>query len=81
MTLLFVLTTEDQIALGTPNEIYDAEVASRMLASAGEAAVKVAIADLLERGMISKVVRDPTKSKPGRLMKISEVLVIHLSSR
>ena len=61
------------MALGTPNEVYDPERASRLLASAGESSVRAAMSGLLEHGVISKVVRDPAKSKPGRLLKISEV--------
>jgi len=62
-----------QMTLGTPNDIYDPESASQMLRSIGEDAVATATRNLLSRGVLSKLVRDPHKSKPGRLLKISEV--------
>ena len=64
------------MVLGTPNEIYDSEQASRVLASVGPQYVQAAKDDLLDRGVLSKVVRDPAKHKPGRLLKISEVFVV-----
>lgn len=63
------------MTLTTPNESYNPDNGSRLLVSAGESFVKVAMSDLLDRGVVSKVVRDPKKSKPGRLLKISEVSV------
>ena len=68
------------MVLGTPNEVYDSEQASRVLASAGEQFVQAAKDDLLDRGVLSKVVRDPTKHKPGRLLKISEVSAFSLTA-
>ncbi|TCD70634.1 hypothetical protein EIP91_002353 [Steccherinum ochraceum] len=62
-----------KMALGTPNDTYDLEAASALLKSVGEGPVTTATADLLERGVLSKVVRDPSKSKPGRTLRISEI--------
>ncbi|KAJ4476656.1 hypothetical protein J3R30DRAFT_3292589 [Lentinula aciculospora] len=62
-----------KMVLGTPNEVYDSDVASALLASVGEEAVPIAAQNLLNRGVLSKLVRDPQKSQPGRLLKISEV--------
>ncbi|KAJ3736873.1 hypothetical protein DFJ43DRAFT_382574 [Lentinula guzmanii] len=62
-----------KMVLGTPNEVYDSEVASALLSSVGEEAVPLAAQNLLSRGVLSKLVRDPQKSQPGRLLKISEV--------
>ena len=61
------------MALGTPNDTYDLDAASALLKSVGESPVTAATADLLERGVLSKVVRDPSKSKPGRTLRISEM--------
>lgn len=60
------------MALGTPNERYDAEAASSLLHAIGDQAVSTATSNLLGRGVLSKLVRDPTKQKPGRQLKISE---------
>ncbi|KAF9073871.1 hypothetical protein BDP27DRAFT_1318300 [Rhodocollybia butyracea] len=51
-----------KIVLGTPNEVYKPDVASALLTSVGEEC----------RNVLSKLVRDPQKSQPGRLLKISE---------
>ena len=64
------------MTLSTPNEVYDSEKASQLLASVGESSVNVAAADMLERGVLSKVVRDPKKLKPGRTLKISELYAL-----
>ena len=61
-----------KMMLGTSNDVYDPDHASRVLASVGETEVKKAVEELLEQGVASKVVRDPKKSRPGRLLKISE---------
>jgi transcription factor C subunit 3 len=61
------------MVIGTPTEGYDCEKASRLLHSIGEEAVSAASADLLSRGILSKTVRDPQKSRPGRILKISEM--------
>lgn len=58
--------------MGTPNEIYDAQVATDLLESVGENSVQIATMNLLARGVLSKTVRDPQKLKPGRTLKISE---------
>ncbi|EIW86464.1 hypothetical protein CONPUDRAFT_86434 [Coniophora puteana RWD-64-598 SS2] len=62
-----------KMVFSTPNERYDSERASQLLYSAGEHAVSVAIPNLLRRGVLSKLVRDPKKPKPGRTFKISEI--------
>lgn len=61
------------MALGTPNERYDPESASTLLHNVGEQYVSPAARNLLNRGVLSKLVRDPQKQKPGRQLKISEV--------
>ena len=61
------------MTLGTPNEIYDSQIASDMLTTIGEKPVKTVTALLLSRGILSKVIRDPKKMKPGRALKISEM--------
>jgi oxalate---CoA ligase len=61
------------MALGTPNERYDPEPASTLLHHVGEQYVSPAARNLLNRGVLSKLVRDPQKQKPGRQLKISEV--------
>lgn len=63
------------MTLGTPSETYDADRAASLLKSVGQEVVDVAVKDMLERGVISKLVRDPKKNKPGRLLKISDLWV------
>lgn len=46
--------------------------ATELLQSVGEDPVKVATERMLARGVLSKVVRDPSKSRPGRTLKISD---------
>lgn len=60
------------MVLGTPKETYDAETAAALLKSVGEHAVKEATNSMLERSILSKVVRDPSKPRPGRTLKIAE---------
>ncbi|THH29725.1 hypothetical protein EUX98_g4460 [Antrodiella citrinella] len=62
-----------KMALGSPNDVYDSEQASILLKSVGETSVQLVTADLLERGVLSKVVRDPAKAKPGKTLRISEM--------
>lgn len=71
------------MTLSTPNEIYDSENASRLLTSVGEDSVTTAMRDMLENGVLSRVVRDPKRTKPGRMLKISEssVCYLHISTR
>lgn len=66
------------MVLSTPNEVYDSESASRLLTTVGEVNVTTAMVDLLERSVLSRVVRDPKKTKPGRMLKISESSVYYL---
>ncbi|KAF8634442.1 hypothetical protein AX15_000891 [Amanita polypyramis BW_CC] len=61
-----------KMTLGTPHEHYEAERASNLLRSANESAIECARDNLLARGVLSKLVRDPQKQKPGRQLKISE---------
>ena len=60
------------MALGNPNETYDMDVASELLKGVGEELVKVSTTELLNRGVLAKMVRDPAKLKPGRTLKISD---------
>ncbi|KAH8100488.1 hypothetical protein BXZ70DRAFT_937413 [Cristinia sonorae] len=62
-----------KMALGTPNELYDMQAASALMKSVGEEHCQLATLKLLERGVLSKVVRDPTKTKPGKTLRISEM--------
>ncbi|KAG1845522.1 hypothetical protein DFJ58DRAFT_800982 [Suillus subalutaceus] len=52
---------------------YDADLAAELLHSAGDQSVSLATSNLLRRGVLSRVVRDPKKMKPGRTLKISDV--------
>lgn len=67
--------TRVQMALGTPTERYDPESASALLHGVGEQRIGAATKNLLSRGILSKLVRDPQKQKPGRQLKISELFV------
>ena len=60
------------MALGNPHETYDADVASQFLKGVGEKPVRAATTELLNRGVLAKLIRDPTKVKPGRTLKISD---------
>ncbi|KAG0697275.1 hypothetical protein DFH29DRAFT_947152 [Suillus ampliporus] len=62
-----------KMVFGMPTEHYDADLAAKMLHSAGDQSVSLATSNLLRRGVLSKVVRDPKKMKPGRTLKISDV--------
>ena len=61
------------MVLSTPNEWYDPERAAAMLHEVGEEDVSIATKTLLTQGVLSKLVRDPNKSRPGRQLKISDV--------
>ncbi|KAF8640756.1 hypothetical protein AX17_000406 [Amanita inopinata Kibby_2008] len=61
-----------KMVLGTPHERYEAERASSLLLSVGHISVDHAKDNLLSRGVLTKLVRDPQKQKPGRQLKISE---------
>ena len=65
-----------KMTLGTPNDTYDANRAAQLLHGVGQENVTTAVTDLLERGVISKLVRDPKKPKPGRTFKISETYAL-----
>ncbi|KAG1730414.1 uncharacterized protein EDB91DRAFT_786767 [Suillus paluster] len=62
-----------QMVFGMPTEHYDADLSAKMLHSAGDQSVSLATSNLLRRGVLSKVVRDPKKMKPGRTLKISDI--------
>ncbi|ESK95510.1 hypothetical protein Moror_12696 [Moniliophthora roreri MCA 2997] len=70
--VVFVAESALKVVLGTPNEAYDPERASSLLHSVGEDAVSAAMTNLLGQGVLSKLVRDPKKQRPGRLLKISD---------
>lgn len=61
------------MTLGTPNDLYNVDKATNLLSSVGNAQVKTVVEDLQARGVISLLVKDPTKPKPGRTLKISDV--------
>ena len=63
------------MVFGTPASNYDEENASQLLRSVGEARVASASARLLEQGVLSKVVRDKKRDKPGRRLQISDAYV------
>ncbi|OAX37287.1 hypothetical protein K503DRAFT_866963 [Rhizopogon vinicolor AM-OR11-026] len=62
-----------KMVFGMPAEHYDADLAATMLHRVGDQPVSLATSNLLRRGVLSKVVRDPKKMKPGRTLKISDV--------
>ncbi|KAI6123877.1 hypothetical protein EDD16DRAFT_611973 [Pisolithus croceorrhizus] len=61
-----------KMVFGTPNEIYDPDGGARVLRSIGKEHVSLAMSNLLSQGVLSKLVRDPKKPKPGRTLKISD---------
>jgi oxalate---CoA ligase len=63
------------MVFGMPAEHYDADLAATMLHRVGDQPVSLATSNLLRRGVLSKVVRDPKKMKPGRTLKISDLYV------
>lgn len=69
----YYLCTVLQMVFGMSTEHYDADLAAEMLHSVGDQSVSLATSNLLRRGVLSKVVRDPKKMKPGRTLKISDV--------
>lgn len=70
--VLATAETALKMVFGTPNEIYDPESGARVLRSIGKEHVSLAMTDLLAQGVLSKLVRDPKKPKPGRTLKISD---------
>lgn len=58
--------------MGAPPERYDSEIAASLLKSVGAEPIKIATKNLLSRGVLSKLQRDPKKVGPGRTLKISE---------
>ncbi|KZT06305.1 uncharacterized protein LAESUDRAFT_726133 [Laetiporus sulphureus 93-53] len=69
---VYVAEAALKMVMGTPNDTYDAQAAAVFLSSVGENAVQAASKDLLARGVFSKIIRDPTRSRPGRALKISD---------
>ena len=65
------------MVLGNPNETYNMDVASELLKVVGEERVKDSTTDLLNRGVLAKVVRDPARSQPGRTLKISDRYLLY----
>jgi transcription factor C subunit 3 len=61
------------MVFGTPTGVYDSEKAARLLHDVGDESVSIATKSLLNRGVLSKRIRDPKKPAPGRMLKISEV--------
>ncbi len=61
------------MVFGTPSEDYEPQRAANLLRSVGEEPVSKAKDNLLSRGVLSKLVKDPNKPKPGRTLKISEM--------
>ncbi|KAG7098926.1 hypothetical protein E1B28_000821 [Marasmius oreades] len=70
---VYVAESALKMALGTPVESYDPERAAFMLHKLGEDVTSVATKNLLGQGVLSKLVRDPSKAKPGRQLKISDI--------
>lgn len=64
------------MVFGAPNESYDPDRASRLLHSLGEATTSNATSNLLAQSVLSKSNRDARQLKPGRSLKISEMLVM-----
>jgi hypothetical protein len=69
----YYLCTVLQMVFGMSTEHYDADLAAELLHSVGDQSVSLATSNLLRRGVLSRVVRDPKKMKPGRTLKISDV--------
>jgi len=63
------------MVVGTPNERYSVETGNQLLKRFGDDAVSSVAESMLERGVFSKIVRDPRKPKPGRTLKISDQYV------
>lgn len=63
------------MVVGTPNERYGIEAATRLLQRFGDNAVSSVAESMLERSVFSKTIRDPKKPKPGRPLKISDQYV------
>jgi oxalate---CoA ligase len=63
----------DKMVFGTPSENYVPSRGAALLRSAGKQVVSRAKDGLLGRGVLSKLVKDSQKPKPGRTLKISEM--------
>ncbi|TDL28869.1 hypothetical protein BD410DRAFT_738661 [Rickenella mellea] len=61
-----------KMAIGNPNDSFNHNRAANMLHIIGDQAISLAQSNLLSQNVLSKLVRDPKKSAPGRTMKISE---------
>jgi len=60
------------MVVGTPSERYSVETGNQLLKKFGDDVVSSVAESMLERGVFSKIVRDPRKPKPGRTLKISD---------
>ncbi|KAI0080022.1 hypothetical protein K474DRAFT_383634 [Panus rudis PR-1116 ss-1] len=69
---VYVADSTLKMVLGTPNEVYDPDLASAVLKGVGEGPVAIATRELLQNKVLSKLVRDPSKPRPGRTLKISD---------
>ncbi|KZT36030.1 hypothetical protein SISSUDRAFT_1008008, partial [Sistotremastrum suecicum HHB10207 ss-3] len=61
-----------KMVMGTPSDLYDEDRAVTFLSQLNENQVSDATTCLLERGVLAKAQSDPTKRRPGRLVRISE---------
>ncbi|KAF4572584.1 hypothetical protein EYR36_007092 [Pleurotus pulmonarius] len=68
----FVAEAALKMVFGTPNERYKPDMGANLLRDIGQDAVSSATKSLLERGVLSKHIRDPKREKPGRRLKISD---------
>lgn len=64
------------MVFGTPHEGYDSTRASALLHEVGEQPISIAKTNLLSRGILSKLVKDPSRPRPGRAFKISEMYAL-----
>lgn len=54
-------------------ERYDASQGALILQSVGQKNIEAAAKSMIARGVLSKLIRDPRKSTPGRHLKISDM--------
>ncbi|CAL1696293.1 unnamed protein product [Somion occarium] len=69
---VYIADTTLKMVLSTSKEAYDPEAAAALLKSIGEESVKTATRLMLSRNVLSKMVRDISKPRPGRTLKISD---------
>ena len=63
------------MVLSTPSEHYNQNRASALLEGLSDETVSRASTILLDFGVLSKVVYDPNKSRPGKMLRISDMFV------